>query len=143
MPVAAATPAPVAAAPAAQPVGSASVAPAAPAPVYTPAASAPVTLPTDLNEAKKKVEMLKWAADRLASEGSPRAGEMAAKLNQARAPRLASTPTPNLPTKIIPTKTRGLKISGEFPVDMRIPPLNIKIKMPNQARSPRLASATS
>ena len=36
-------------------------------------------------------------------------------------------PTANLPIKIIPTKIRRLKTSGKFPVDMRIPPLNIRI----------------
>ena len=35
--------------------------------------------------------------------------------------------TPNLPTRIIPTKIPLLKITGEFPRDMRIPPLRIKI----------------
>ena len=34
--------------------------------------------------------------------------------------------TPNLPTNIIPTKIRSLIISGQFPMNMRIPPLNIK-----------------
>ena len=34
---------------------------------------------------------------------------------------------PNLPTKIIPTKTRWLKDSGEFPMDMRVPPLRLKV----------------
>ena len=34
---------------------------------------------------------------------------------------------PNLPTKIIPTKIHWLNISGKFPMDMRIPPLTLKI----------------
>ena len=32
----------------------------------------------------------------------------------------------NLPTKIIPTKIRWLRLSGKFPMDMRIPLLNIQ-----------------
>ena len=35
--------------------------------------------------------------------------------------------TPNLPAKIIPTNIAWLKLSGKFPMDMRIPPLWIKI----------------
>ena len=35
--------------------------------------------------------------------------------------------TPNLPTKIILTKIAWLKLSGRSPMDMRIPPLEIKI----------------
>ena len=37
--------------------------------------------------------------------------------------------TPNLLTKILPTKIRRLKISGEFPIDLRIPPLKLKLKI--------------
>ena len=33
---------------------------------------------------------------------------------------------PNLPTTILPAKIPWLKLSGEFPMDMRIPPLRIK-----------------
>ena len=36
-------------------------------------------------------------------------------------------PTPNLHTKIIPTKIAWLKLSGKFPMGQGIPPLNIKI----------------
>ena len=32
---------------------------------------------------------------------------------------------PNLPTKIIPTKTAWLKLSGKFPMGLGIPPLKI------------------
>ena len=32
--------------------------------------------------------------------------------------------TPNLPTKIIPTKIARLKTYGQLPMDMIIPPLN-------------------
>ena len=35
--------------------------------------------------------------------------------------------TRNLPTKIIPTKIPRLELSGKFPTDLRIPPLNIEI----------------
>ena len=35
--------------------------------------------------------------------------------------------TPNLPTNIIPTNIAWLKLSGKFAMDMRIPPLSIKI----------------
>ena len=34
---------------------------------------------------------------------------------------------PNLPTNIIPTKIAWLKLSGKSPMDIRIPPLKIKI----------------
>ena len=47
---------------------------------------------------------------------------------------MATTPThphsritPNLPNKIIPTKIAWLKLSGKPPMDMRIPPLELKI----------------
>ena len=43
-------------------------------------------------------------------------------------------PTPNLPTKIIPTKIRRLKHSGKSPVDLRIPPLKLTFNL----RSPEL-----
>ena len=35
--------------------------------------------------------------------------------------------TPNPPTKIIHAKIRRLETSGKFPMDMRVPPLEIKI----------------
>ena len=38
-------------------------------------------------------------------------------------------PTPNLPTKIIPTKICRLIISGKVPMDMRIPPLKLQITL--------------
>ena len=38
-------------------------------------------------------------------------------------PPWSLTATPNLPTNIIPTKIAGLKLSGKYPMDMRIPPL--------------------
>ena len=55
-----------------------------------------------------------------------------ARLNRTQRSRGASTAcvilrTPNLPTKIIPTKIASLKLSGRFPMDMRIPPLRIKL----------------
>ena len=39
----------------------------------------------------------------------------------------AQVRTPNLPTKITSAKIRWLKLSGKVPMDMRIPPLRIKI----------------
>ena len=42
---------------------------------------------------------------------------------------VASAWRPNLPTKITPAKTARLKPSGRFPIDLRIPPLNIKIML--------------
>ena len=36
---------------------------------------------------------------------------------------------PNLPTNIIPIKIARLKLSVKFPMDMRIPPLIIKIML--------------
>ena len=35
----------------------------------------------------------------------------------------------NLPTNIIPTNIAWLKLSGKFPMDIRIPPLKIKIML--------------
>ena len=46
--------------------------------------------------------------------------------------------TPNLPTKTIPTKIRRLKTSGEFPLDMRAPPLNIKILLESNPPESRI-----
>ena len=40
-----------------------------------------------------------------------------------------STSSPNLPTKNLPTKIAWLKTFGELPMDMRIPPLKIKIML--------------
>eukprot|EP00972_Heterocapsa_arctica_P109329 16098292-Heterocapsa_arctica.AAC.1 len=37
----------------------------------------------DLAEAKKRVELLTWVAKKLASEGSPQAAAMKAKMDQA------------------------------------------------------------
>ena len=39
--------------------------------------------------------------------------------------------TPNLPTNITATNIAWLKLSGKFPMDMRIPPLWIKIVKPS------------
>ena len=50
----------------------------------------------------------------------------------------ASLPTPNLPTEIIPTKIPRLKLSGEFPADMRIPPLEIKILLESNPLKSRI-----
>ena len=55
----------------------------------------------------------------LASHRSPRIPDL----------RLGSSRTPNLPTNIIPAKIRRLNKYGEFPTDMRIPPLKIKIML--------------
>ena len=41
----------------------------------------------------------------------------------------ACSRTPNLLTKIIPAKISCLKISGKFPMDMRVPTLGIKIQL--------------
>merc|ERR1719287_238779 len=67
-----AAPAPVAAAPVAAAV------PVAAAPVPTSSVSA-----ADLAEAKKRVDLLTWAANKLASEGSPQAATVKAKADQA------------------------------------------------------------
>ena len=49
---------------------------------------------------------------------------------------LVNRSTPNLPTKIIPTKIRWVNIYGKFPMDMRIPPLEIQVMLePNPLRS--------
>ena len=48
--------------------------------------------------------------------------------------------TPNLPTKILPTKIRWLKISGRFPTDMIIPPLKLKILLESNALKSNLST---
>ena len=54
-------------------------------------------------------------------------------------PQLLQGATPNLPTKVIPAKTHWLKISRKFPMDMRIPPLEIKI-LPESSEIQSLSS---
>ena len=49
-----------------------------------------------------------------------------------------STGAPNLPAKIIPAKIRRLKLSGRFPMDMRIPPLKIKILLESEPLKSRI-----
>ena len=51
---------------------------------------------------------------------------------------LAGQHTPNLPTKIIPTKICGLKMSGKFPLDMRIPALKLKILLESNPLKSRI-----
>ena len=46
--------------------------------------------------------------------------------------------THNLPTKIIPNKICWLKFSGEFPMDMRIPPLQTKIPLESNPHNSRI-----
>ena len=46
--------------------------------------------------------------------------------------------TPNLPTKIIPTKIACLKLSGTFPLGMRIPPLKTKIMLESNTLESRI-----
>ena len=45
------------------------------------------------------------------------------------------TPTPDLPTNIVPTNIAWLRLSGEFPMDMRIPLLWIKITLESNMKS--------
>ena len=46
--------------------------------------------------------------------------------------------TPNLPAKIVPTKTPWLKLSGRFPMDLRIPPLKLKILLESSPLKSRI-----
>ena len=46
--------------------------------------------------------------------------------------------TPNLPTKMIPAKTPWLKLVGKFPMDMGIPPHNIKILLESNPLKSRI-----
>ena len=65
--------------------------------------------------------------------------EIAGRLATARSVRVAlgrSLHMPNLPTKIIPAKICRLKISGRFPMDMRIQPLNIKTMLESNPMNP-------
>ena len=52
-------------------------------------------------------------------------------------PFLASS-SPNLPTNITPTKIAWLKLSGKFPMDMRIPPLRVKIMLESNPLKSRI-----
>ena len=47
-------------------------------------------------------------------------------------------PTKIIPTKIIPTKIRWLKTSRKSPMDMRIPPFNIKIMLESNPPKSRI-----
>ena len=47
--------------------------------------------------------------------------------------------TLNLPTKIVPAKTRRLEPSRNFPLDMRIPPLNFQILLESNPRKSRIS----
>ena len=42
-------------------------------------------------------------------------------------PQLCRRRAASLPSKIIPTKIPWLNLSGKFPVDMRIPPLKLRL----------------
>ena len=46
--------------------------------------------------------------------------------------------TPNLPTNIIPTNIAWVKSSGKSPMDMRIPPLTIKIMLESNPLKPAM-----
>ena len=46
--------------------------------------------------------------------------------------------TPNLPTKLLPTKIAWLKLSGNFPMDIRIPPLKTKIMLESNPLKSRI-----
>ena len=50
-----------------------------------------------------------------------------ARILESHPPWQTRVSTPNLPTKITPTKICWLRISMKFPMDMRIPPLEFKI----------------
>ena len=65
----------------------------------------------------------------------PRVGAFCADA-RSHTPRVSRTP--NLPTKIIPTKIRRLKISGKFPMGLRIAPLGIKILLESNPLKPRI-----
>ena len=56
---------------------------------------------------------------------SPGQAKFSSATSSGTSRRLCSSP--NLPTKIIPTKICRLNISGKFTMDMRTPPLKFKI----------------
>ena len=60
----------------------------------------------------------------------PGAGELLQDLGARAAATLS------LPTKIIPAKIRWLKLSGKFPMNMRVPPLEIKILIKSNPLKP-------
>ena len=57
---------------------------------------------------------------------------------QLSSPALRERATPNLPTNIIPTNIAWLKPSGKSPMDMRIPPLRIKIMLESYPLKPTM-----
>ena len=59
------------------------------------------------------------------------------KTNTWRSP-CPSLATPDLPTKIIPTTIRRLKLSRKLPLDRRIPPLKIKIPIESNPLNSRI-----
>ena len=59
-------------------------------------------------------------------------------LTTSKCPLQDATPTPKLPTKIIPTKIRWLEIDGKFPMDMRIPPLSTKFLLESNPLKSRI-----
>ena len=56
----------------------------------------------------------------------------------ARCPGRGGT-MPNLPAKIVPTKIYWLKLSWKFPMDLRIPPLEVKILLYPNHLKPRVS----
>ena len=52
--------------------------------------------------------------------------------------RASERATAKLPAKIIPTKIRRLKKSRKLPMDMRIPPLKIKILLESNPLKSRI-----
>ena len=50
----------------------------------------------------------------------------------------ARLPAPDLPAKTIPAKIARIKMSGKFPVDTRIPPLQIKVLLKSNPRKSRI-----
>ena len=91
--------------------------------VQTPFLGTPLVLP-------KSVEVDSQPKERLTLNGtspataSPRHVHAALVLLAGGEPARAA---PNLPTETIPAKIRGRRASGKSPVDVRIPPLELKI----------------
>ena len=81
-----------------------------------------------------------WLALPSRCDQTPRSdtGPRRCRAEEAASDALGLPGTPNLPTKIIPTKIPWLNISREFPMNIRIPPLWIKILLESNPPKSRI-----
>ena len=75
---------------------------------------------------------------RVTLAGSPLSDLLRGPLGDSLAATSLILITPNLPTKIIPTKIAWLKLSGKYPMGMVIPPLNVRIMIESNPLKSRI-----